>query len=245
MTRSTFTAEEQFSKPPARYTEASLVKKLEELGIGRPSTYAPTISTIQKRGYVEAGLGEGVSTDHKLLTATPDGVKRSTFQKKLGSTKGKLVPTSIGLVVTDFLSDHFPTIMDYQFTAKVEEEFDTIAAGKMHRQEMIKKFYTPFHSTVEEVAETAERASGERVLGPHPESGRQVSVRIGRYGPLVQIGMQGDEDIEYASLPHGVNIETATLEEALEAFALPRVLGEREGKDVKANIGRFGPYVQR
>ena len=243
--RESIQANEVFAKPPARFTEASLVKKLEELGIGRPSTYAPTISTIQRRGYVEAGITEGVATVHAVLILEASTMKRSEETKKLWSSKGKLVPTSIGMVVTDFLSEHFSKIMDYQFTANVEEQFDTIAEGKLKRQDMIKKFYDPFHQTVEEVTETAERASGERILGKDPETGKQVLVRIGRYGPLVQIGNADDEEKKFASLPHGLQIETVTLEQALEGFALPRELGEREGKQIKANIGRFGPYVQR
>ncbi len=243
--RDTITAKEQFSKPPARYTEASLVKKLEELGIWRPSTYAPTISTIQQRWYVEAWIDEWTPTDHAVATLVDQKILWTVESKKLLATKGKLVPTSIGIVVTDFLQEHFAEIMDYGFTAAVEEEFDHIAHGSLERQTMIKKFYWPFHTTVEQVTETAERASGERVLWDDPATGKPVSVRIWRYGPLVQIGEQWDEDIKYASLPHGLQLETVTLEQALEAFALPRELWLRQDKQVKASIGRFGPYVQR
>lgn len=237
-------AEELFVKAPARFTEASLVKKMEELGIGRPSTYAPTISTIQKRGYVDRGIHTGIATEHTVAHLKKH-IKRSTISKKLWATKGKLVPTSIGMVVTDFLQEHFAKIMDYTFTSHVEEEFDIIATGNLKRQDMIKTFYAPFSKIVSKVADTAERASGERGLGDDPETGRPVSVRIGRYGPLVQIGKQGDEDITYASLPRGLHIETVSLEQAMEAFALPRDLGEWEGKMIKSSIGRFGPYVQR
>lgn len=243
--RDTIVATQVYAKAPARYSEASLVKKLEELGIGRPSTYAPTITTIQKRGYVDPGIYEWTPTPHRVLTLKKQTIKRSEMTKKLWSTKGRLVPTSVGMVVTDFLSAHFPTIMNYQFTAQVEEEFDTIAEGNLKRQDMITTFYHPFHETVEKVTQTADRASGERVLGEDPVTGKSVSVRIGRYGPLVQIGEQGDEDIKYASLPRGLQIETVWLDEALEAFALPRELGEWEGTMIKANKGRFGPYVQR
>jgi len=244
VTRQEVVAHEQYTKPPARYTEASLVKKLEELGIGRPSTYAPTISTIQRRGYVEPWIAEWTPTVHHILTLVDTSLTWSQETKNIWTTKGKLVPTSIGMVVTDFLNEHFSQIMEYQFTANVEEQFDDIADGQLKWQAMIKKFYGPFHDRVEQVADGAERASGERVLGDDPKSWRPVSVRIGRYWPLVQIWSQWDENIKYASLPHGLNIETVTLEQAMEWFALPRELGEREEKMIKANIGRFGPYVQ-
>lgn len=246
LTRSGIEAQELYSKPPARYSEASLVKKLEELGIGRPSTYAPTIATIQKRGYVETGINEWTPTKHAIVTLLKWGtIKESVQSKNILSNKGRLVPTDVGMVVTDFLVEHFPKVLDYGFTARVEEQFDEIADEGLNWHTMIKEFYGPFHHTVEEVSETAERASGERTLGKDPKSGKSVLVRIGRYGPLVQIGEQDDEEKIFASLPHGMHIATVTLEQALTAFALPRVLGERNDKPIKASIGRFGPYVQR
>lgn len=239
-------AVQTFAKPSARYTEASLVKKLEDLGIGRPSTYAPTIETIQKRGYVDKGMSEGTPRDHQVISLDAWGtISESILVQKTWATKGKLVPTDVGMVVTEFLSEHFTDIMDYSFTAKVEEQFDHIAAGNMVWHDMLKEFYTPFHTRVAEVTETADRASGERVLGSHPENWRVVKVRIGRYWPLVQVWEQWDEDIEYASLPHGLHINTVTLEEAMTSFDMPRILGEWNDKPVKANVGRFGPYVQR
>ena len=238
-------AQESFSKPPARYSEASLVKKLEQLGIGRPSTYAPTISTIQKRWYVEPWQSPWTPTDHRVVTLSKVWkLTNKTVSKNIFWTKGRLVPTPVGMVVTDFLDEHFPEVMDYSFTASVEKEFDTIAEWKLKRQEMIKKFYVPFHTTVEKVEENADRASGERVLGEDPKTWKPLLVRIGRYGPLVQIGSQDDEEKQFASLPPWYQLETVTLEQALEAFDLPRELGELDGKKVKANIGRFGPYVQ-
>jgi DNA topoisomerase-1 len=234
-----------FAKPPARFTEASLVKKLEDLGIGRPSTYAPTIETIQRRGYVDKWMTEGVPRDHILLKLEQWTIEESVVVQKTWATKGKLVPTDIWMVVTQFLDKHFTDIMDYQFTARVEDEFDVIANWKLVRYDMLKKFYTPFHKRVAEVADTADRESGERVLWKHPESWRVMKVRIWRYGPLVQVGEQWEEDIEYASLPHGLHINTVTLEEAMTAFDLPRLLGDWNDKPLKANVGRFGPYVQR
>lgn len=234
-----------FVKPPARYTEASLVKKLEDLWIGRPSTYAPTIETVQRRWYVEKWMTEWMPRDHILLTLEQWTITSSTVVQKTWATKGKLVPTDIGMVVTQFLDKHFTDIMDYQFTARVENEFDSIADWKLVWYDMLKKFYTPFRQKVSEVADTAQRESGERVLWKHPESWRVVKVRIWRYGPLVQVGEQWEEDIEYASLPHGLHINTVTLDEAMTAFDLPRVLWEWKEKPVKANVWRFGPYVQR
>ncbi len=238
-------ATQQFSKGPARFTEASLVKKLEELWIGRPSTYAPTINTIQKRGYVSKWIGEWSVTDFQTITLRWWSVQHGLLSKKIGATKWKLVPTDVWIVVTDFLQEHFEKIMDYQFTASVEQEFDHIADGKRVRYEMLKDFYQPFRATVDDVTENAERASGERILWDHPESWKIVKVRVWRYGPLAQIWESDDEEVKFASLRWGVHLETITLEQALELFALPRELGEREGKQIKASIWRFGPYVQR
>ena len=236
---------ERFSRPPARYVEASLVKKLEELGIGRPSTYAPTISTIQKRGYVERGIHEGDDRNYLRLSLEDSSVEEQKMKEKTGSQKGKMVPTDIGRVVTDFLVDNFGRIMEYSFTASVEEEFDDIAKGLKKWTEMIKKFYEPFHKNVEDTLENSERATGERELGIDPKSGKPVISRIGRFGPMIQIGVQDDEDKpRFASLRKTQNIHSITLEEALDLFNFPKVLGQFEEKDVKVNIGRFGPYVQ-
>lgn len=238
-------ARERFTKHPPRYVEASLVKKLEELGIGRPSTYAPTISTIQKRGYVEKIEREGVEREYLLYTLQENEIKKETATEITGRERNKLSPTDIGMVVTDFLMEHFGDIMDYNFTAEVEEEFDDIAKGLKEWTEMIRRFYDPFHDTVNETLEHSERASGERYLGVDPKSNEKVIVRIGRYGPMAQIGStDGEEKAKFASLLPHQSIETITLEEALDLFKLPRTLGEFEDKEVKANIGRFGPYVQ-
>ena len=240
-------ATERFSRPPARYVEASLVKKLEELGIGRPSTYAPTISTIQKRGYVEKVEREGTERKFVVLTLSNNVINSVTKSEITGRDRNKLTPTDIGVVVTDFLVDHFSRIMDYQFTAKVEEEFDHIAQGLEGWTDMIRSFYNPFHQNVTHTLETSERATGERELGVDPKTGKRVSARIGRFGPMIMLG--GDEKEEgekpsYASLKKEQSIQTITLEEALELFKLPRTIGEHEGEIVKANSGRFGPYVQ-
>ncbi|MDX1652281.1 MAG: type I DNA topoisomerase [Brumimicrobium sp.] len=239
------TATEKFTKAPPRYVEASLVKKLEELGIGRPSTYAPTISTIQKRGYVEKKEREGTERTYQVLELKNGEIQKKTASEITGRERNKLSPTDIGMVVTDFLVEHFGRILDYNFTAKVEEEFDEIAEGLKEWTEMIKRFYDPFHKNVEETLEHSDRASGERVLGEHPKTGEKVIVRIGRYGPMAQIGeSEGEEKAQFASLRSNQSIETITLEEALDLFKLPRTLGEFEDKTVKANIGRFGPYIQ-
>lgn len=231
--------------PPARYTEASLVKKLEELGIGRPSTYAPTISTIQKRGYVVREDREGKERDFTVLTLKNDTVAKAVKKEKYGAEKAKLFPSDIGMVVTDFLSRHFEKIMDYGFTAKVEEQFDKIAAGKLEWNEMIEKFYSPFHDEVTKTSETAERQKGERLLGTDPSSGKKVYVKVGRFGAYAQIGENDDQPKPaFASLRKGQLLETITLEEALELFKLPRTVGHFEDKVIKANVGRFGPYVQ-
>ena len=238
-------ATERYSRPPYRYTEASLVKKLEELGIGRPSTYAPTISTIQTRGYVERGTVEGVERKYMQLTLLADSVKEETLTEKVGSDKGKLVPTDIGMIVNDFLVNHFSSILDYNFTARVEENFDNIASGEEDWTKMMKDFYEDFHPNVKDVEEHAERETGERVLGVDPESGRQVSVRLGRFGPMAQIGIAEEEEKpRFASLLPDQSIETLTLEEALSLFELPRILGSYEDQEVAVNVGRFGPYVR-
>lgn len=243
-------ATERFSRPPARYTEASLVKKLEELGIGRPSTYAPTISTVQNRGYVVKEDREGKSRSFNILSIKPGDadVKKETKTEITGAEKSKLFPTDIGAVVNDFLIQYFHDIVDYHFTAGVEKQFDEIAHGLKEWTEMIQKFYSPFHKEVETTIQTAEKARGERDLGVDPESGKKISVRIGRFGPFVQIGenaeAEGDEKPRYASLRSGQMIETITIEEALELFKLPKKVGVYEDKDMSVAIGRFGPYIR-
>ena len=237
---------ERFTRPPARYVEASLVKKLEELGIGRPSTYAPTISTIQKRGYVEKRERDGVERSYKLKTLTGGQITEVVKTEVTGRDKNKLSPTDIGIIVTDFLSEHFTSIMDYNFTARVEEEFDEIAKGLMQWTQMIHNFYNPFHSTIEDTLENSDRATGERILGVHPESGRKVLARIGRFGPMIQVGdeQEDGEKPQFASLQKDQSINSISLEQALELFKLPRTLGDFEDVVVKANVGRFGPYIQ-
>jgi DNA topoisomerase I len=237
-------ATERFTHHPARYTEASLVKKLEELGIGRPSTYAPTISTIQKRGYVVKESRLGVTREYSMLLLEGNTVKAETLTENTGAEKNKLFPTDIGGVVTDYLVDHFEHILDYNFTAKVEEEFDEIAIGKQGWREMIADFYKPFHKSIEDAIENTKRATGEREIGTDPTSGKPVFAKIGRYGPMIQMGLGEDEDKKFASLRGEQSIATITLEEALDLFKLPRKLGEFEGKGVSAAIGRFGPYVR-
>jgi DNA topoisomerase-1 len=239
------TATERFSKHAARYTEASLVKKLEELGIGRPSTYAPTISTIIKRNYVEKKDKEGVKRDFRVLRLQQDEVRKITDQENTGAEKSKLFPTDLGLVVTDFLSQHFNKVMDYSFTASIEKEFDEIADGKIKWNKMVGDFYTPFHEGVEHTLENAERAVGERALGNDTATGKPIIARMGRYGPMVQIGVaEGDEKPKFAKLKPTQSIETITMEEALELFKLGAPLGEHEGLEISVNIGRFGPYVK-
>lgn len=239
---------EVFSKPPARYTEASLVKMLEEKGIGRPSTYAPTISTIQDRGYVIKGESEGAEREYVQLELKKGAIAESTKTEKTGSDKGKLVPTSIGTVVNTFLVKHFGKIVDYDFTKNVEEEFDAIEEGKKKWNAMIGGFYDDFHATVEEKMESVDRseAINERILGNDPKTGKPISVRVGRFGPYAQIGTKDDEEKPvFASLRPGQHMDTITLEDALELFKLPRILGQTdEGHDIKANFGRFGPYIQ-
>ncbi len=236
---------ERFSRPPARYVEASLVKKLEELGIGRPSTYAPTISTIQKRGYVERGEKEGVERSYQVISLSEGKLEESESKEKTGSDKGKMIPTDIGRVVTEFLMEHFDQVMNYNFTASVEKEFDDIAKGLVQWTKMISEFYGPFHVKVEDTIENSERASGERLLGEDPKTGKNIYARIGRFGPMVQIGEQDDEEKpKFASLQKDQSIQTISLEEALELFKFPKVIGEYEETPVKINKGRFGPYVQ-
>ncbi len=238
------TATERFTKHAARYTEASLVKKLEELGIGRPSTYAPTISTIIKRNYVEKKDKEGIKRSFRVLRLQNDVIKKITDQENTGAEKSKLFPTDLGLVVTDFLSQHFTKVMDYSFTADIEKEFDEIADGKMKWSKMVGDFYTPFHEGVEHTLENADRAVGERILGKD-ESGKTIMARMGRYGPMVQIGLPEDEEKpRYAKLKPSQSIETISMEEAVELFKLGAPLGEHEGQEISVNIGRFGPYVK-
>ena len=239
------TATERFSRPPYRFTEASLVKQLEELGIGRPSTYAPTISTIQNRNYVEKGSNEGEERDYSQLLLQSGSIADKNLTEKVNSNKGKLVPTDIGMIVTDFLVNHFGNILDYNFTAKVEADFDEIAEGKEDWTKMMKDFYKSFHPVVEDVAANAERESGERILGKDPKTGKQVSVRLGKFGPMVQIGTVDDEEKpQFASLSPDQQLTTITYEEAMELFKLPKQLGTYEGEAIEVNNGRFGPYVK-
>ncbi|MEI9944856.1 MAG: type I DNA topoisomerase [Chitinophagaceae bacterium] len=238
-------ATERFSRPLPRYTEASLVKKMEELGIGRPSTYAPTISTILKRGYVEKRDKEGIKRDYRVFLLKKDNINKVTEQENTGAEKSKLFPTDLGLVVTDFLKQYFDDIMDYSFTARIEEEFDEVAEGKMKWNEMITDFYNPFKKDVDKTIETAERAKGERELGIDPVTGKRVLARIGRFGPMVQMGEANEEDKPFfAALKKDQSIETITFEEALDLFKLPLTLGEYEGEEVYVNAGPFGPYVK-
>ena len=235
---------ERFSRPLPRFTEASLVKKLEELGIGRPSTYAPTISTILKRGYVEKRDKEGVKRNFQILTLKKDKITASQQEETTGAEKSKLFPTDLGLVVTDFLKQHFDDIMDYNFTARIEQDFDEVAAGNLKWNKMIDDFYNPFKKEVENTIENAERIKGERELGVDPESGKKVIARMGRYGAMVQIGDVADEEKpRFAKLKNTQSIETITYDEAMELFKLPRTIGEFEDLPVVINIGRFGPYI--
>ena len=244
LTDRNITATQRFSRPQPRYTEASLVKKLEELGIGRPSTYAPTISTIQNRGYVERSALEGEVRYYEQLILQKGIIKAQTLSEKVGADKGKLIPTEIGSVVNDFLVSHFETVMNYNFTAQVENSFDQIAEGAENWTEMLADFYSRFHPIVENVEKNTGRETGERVLGTDPKSGRPLSVRLGRYGAMAQIGNPDDaEKPIYASLLSGMSIETITFEEALKLFELPRQLGTIDGKNVEVNVGKFGPYV--
>ena len=239
------TALETFTRPGARYTEASLVKKLEELGIGRPSTYAPTISTIVKRNYVIKKDKDPSKRTVRLVTLKNDTLTKTQSEENTGAEKGKLFPTDLGLVVTDFLSEHFKRVMDYSFTANIEQEFDNIAEGKMQWGKMVGDWYTPFHEGVEYTLENAERAKGERVLGVEAATGKPISARMGRFGPMIQIGAQDDEEKpRFAKLTAQQSIETITLEEALDLFKLGAPLGEYEGQEVTVGVGRYGPYVK-
>ena len=246
LTLSSVTATERFSQAPARYTEASLVRKLEELGIGRPSTYAPTISTIQQREYVEKGNKDGEERTFNVLTLKDNQIKDESHNEVTGAEKSKLFPTDTGTVVNDFLTEYFPDILDYNFTASVEKEFDEIAEGEVKWTSIMKTFYDQFHPAVEKTLSIkTEHKVGERMLGEEPETGKPVSVKIGRFGPVVQIGAADDEEKpRFAQMKKGQSMETITLEEALELFKLPRTLGEYEGKTVTVGIGRFGPYIQ-
>ena len=237
---------QRYSLCPPRYTEASLVRKLEELGIGRPSTYAPTISTVQQRGYVEKGNKEGVKRNYDVLVLKGDKIVESTKSELTGNEKAKLLPTDVGIVVNDFLMEYFPGIMDYNFTASVEKEFDEVADGEKEWTGMMDAFYRDFHPLVEKTSNTkTEHKVGERILGMDPISGKPVSVKIGRYGPIIQIGTVDDEEKpRFAQLPKGMSLEGITLEEALDCFKLPRTLGDFEEKSVSVGVGRFGPYVR-
>ncbi len=238
-------ATERFTRPLPRYTEASLVKKLEELGIGRPSTYAPTISTIQQRGYVEKRDKDGTRRDYVQLTLQNDKIAKVTEAENFGAEKSKLFPTDLGMVVTDFLREHFTKVMDYDFTARIEAEFDQIAEGNQVWNKMIDNFYHPFHENVTHTIENAVRAKGERELGTDPTSGKPVVARLGKFGPMVQIGVaEGEEKPRFSKLRTNQSIETISLEEAMELFRLPRNIGSFESEDVTVNIGRFGPYAQ-
>ena len=238
------TATERYSRPPSRYTEASLVKKLEELGIGRPSTYAPTISTIINRSYVEKGTLEGQERNYTQLTLLSGKVSDKMLKENTGSDKGKLVPTDIGTIVTDFLVKNFENILDYNFTAKVEQDFDEIAEGNINWTKMMQEFYDKFHPNVKDVEANADRESGERILGKHPESGKTVLVRLGKFGAMAQIGDIDDEEKKFASLRPEQNIGNITLEEALNLFLLPKALGTYKGEEVEVSLGRFGPFIR-
>lgn len=239
------TATERYTRPSARFTEAALVKRLEELGIGRPSTYAPTISTVQRRGYVEKGTAEGTERNYTQLKLQQNTVSENLLSEKVGADKGKLMPTDIGNIVNDFLVKNFTRVLDYGFTAKVESDFDEVAQGNENWKTVIKDFYKDFHPRVEDVAENAERASGQRLLGIDPESGKNVYVRLGRFGAMVQIGEATDEEKpKFASLQPDQTLSSLTYEEAMDLFQLPKVVGEYEKKEVVVANGRFGPYIK-
>ena len=247
LSRESITVTQRFTRSPARYTEASLVKKLEELGIGRPSTYAPTINTIQKRGYVHKDERQGTERKYMVLTLKlDDKISEEEKTEITGADKGKLFPEDIAILVSDFLLDNFPNIMDYKFTAHIEEELDDIASGKMDWHEMLNEFYFPFHERVENTIEHSERVSGERILGTDPSSGKQISVRMARFGPVAQLTDLSNEDAkpQYAGLRREQKLESITIEEALDLFKLPRTLGDYEDNEIVAAVGRFGPYVR-
>ena len=247
LTSHNITARQTFARPPARYTEGSLVKKLEDLGIGRPSTYATIIDTIQTRGYVEKGIGEGEPRDIITLSYNGESVERDIVQEKTGSTKGKLIPTPSGELITSFLTNHFDRVVDYDFTAKVEEKFDDVAKGAAEKSKILHEFYTPFHQLIEKSSEIDRSTVGSnREVGTDPKSGKPILARFGRFGPMLQLGATDSEDRpRFAPMPKGAKIETVTLEQALEMFKLPRLVGQTtDGKDINANIGRFGPYIQ-
>ena len=241
------TARQTFARPPARYTEGSLVKKLEDLGIGRPSTYATIIDTIQTRGYAEKGTGEGEPRDVIVLHYNGETVERDVIQERTGANKGKLMPTPSGELIADFLGDHFTQVVDYGFTANVEEEFDQIASDKLAKSTMLKSFYTPFHKLIEQSGGIdRSKVGASREIGTDPKSGKPIIARFGRFGPMLQLGTtDSDEKPQFSPLPKGEKIETVTLEQALEMFKLPRLVGKTaDGQDIKANVGRFGPYIQ-
>jgi DNA topoisomerase-1 len=242
------TARQTFARPPARYTEGALVKKLEELGIGRPSTYATIIDTVQTRGYVVRGEGEGTERDVIVLSLKNSELNREVTKEKTGADRGKLVPTPSGELIADFLGDYFEQVVDYDFTADVEEKFDKIADNKMARNEMLSEFYTPFHKLIEQSGGIDRSTVGaSREVGTDPKTGKPIIARFGRFGPMLQLGDTDDKENkpQFAPLPAGKKIETITLEEALHAFKLPRLVGQTaDGQDIKANIGRFGPYIQ-
>lgn len=244
LTNHFITATQRFSRPPYRFTEASLVKQLEELGIGRPSTYAPTISTIMNRNYVEKGTVEGKERNYMQMVLENGQLEAKTLSETVGSDKGKLVPTDIGMIVNDFLVDHFTYIMDYNFTAKVEEDFDDIADGGQEWTQMMKSFYAKFHPNVENVQENASRESGERILGEDPATGKPVLVRLGKFGPMAQIGAPDDEEKKFASLRPDQQLHQVTFEEVMDLFKLPKMLGTYDDMEVEVANGRFGPYVR-
>ncbi len=247
LTLNTANARQSFARPPARYTEGSLVKKLEDLGIGRPSTYATIISTVQARGYVEKGESEGTPRDVIVLNLAQNRIKREIVQEKTGSDRGKLVPTASGKVISDFLTGHFDQVVDYGFTANVEEDFDSIATGKLERDKMLRNFYAPFHELIEKSGNIKRSEVAQaREIGTDPKTNKPIYARFGRFGPMLQRGSQDDEEKPtFAPLPEGTTLDTVNLEQALEMFKLPRAVGTTEaGEPIKANIGRFGPYIQ-
>ena len=239
-------ATQKFSRPPARYTEASLVKKLEDLGIGRPSTYAPTIKTVQDRGYVEIKDLDGVDRSINIISLVNNEITKTTQVEKVGADRKKMIPTTIGEVVNEFLSEHFVKIMDYNFTADIEKELDAIASGQLNWSDMLQKFYKPFHKNVIHTQENAERANGERFLGDDPATGEPVFAKLGKYGPIIQIGDTKDEDKKprFASLKNDQNIKSIDLQSALTLFEYPKLLGHHDGDEVFLKLGRFGPYLQ-